>query len=140
VKKDKKQHAVAQPESGHALVYVIVQERREPNAAQIGDVTTRVGLDGNWVGANHGQSYLSFAAARGEHQICTDWQSWLKAAQETSAAANLTAEAGKTYFFRAELTIPWADHPAGLRLHAVEEAEGLLLISKTAMSTWKTKK
>ena len=47
VKTDKNQHAVAQPESGKALVYVIVEEKSDPHAMQIGDVTTRVGLDGN---------------------------------------------------------------------------------------------
>jgi len=140
VKTNKKQHTVAQPEPGKALVYVIVQEISDPHAMQIGDVTTRVGLDGNWVGANYGRSYISFAVEPGEHHICTDWQSRLKAAEKLSGAAELTAEAGKTYYYRAELTMPWEQHNADLRLKAVDDAEGLLLISKSAMSTWKAKK
>ena len=60
VKTDKHQHAVMHPEPGKALVYVIVEERRDPHEQQIGDITTRVGLDGNWAGANHGQSYIIY--------------------------------------------------------------------------------
>jgi hypothetical protein len=95
VKTDKNQHAVAQPESGNALAYVIVEEQRDPHAMQIGDVTTRVGLDGNWVAANHGQSYISFGVDTGAHRLCTDWQSRLKAEQKLSAAADLVAEAAR---------------------------------------------
>jgi len=140
VKTDKNQHAVTQPESGKALVYVIVEEKSDPHAMQIGDVTTRVGLDGNWVGANHGRSYVSFAVEPGEHRVCTDWQSSFKAVQKLSGAADLTAEAGRTYYYRMEVTIPWKDHAAQVRLKAVDEAEGLLLVSKSASSTWKVKK
>jgi len=139
VRTDKHQHAVTQPESGRALVYVIVEERRDPHAQQIGDITTRVGLDGDWAGANHGQSYMSFAVEPGAHRLCTDWQSRPKAMQKLSGAADLIAEAGKTYYYRAEVTIPWADHAANLRLEAVDGAEGLLLVSKSASSTWKIK-
>jgi hypothetical protein len=71
--------------------------------------------------------------------LCTDWQSRLKAEQKLSAAADLVAEAGKTYYYRAEVTIPWADHAANLRLDTVDGAEGLLLVSKSASSTWKIK-
>jgi len=140
VKTNKNQHAVTHPESGKALVYVVVEERSDPHAMQIGHVTTRVGLDGNWVAANHGGSHVSFAAEPGEHRVCTDWQSSLKSVQKLNAAADLTAEAGKTYYYRMEVTIPWKDHAAQVRLKAVDEAEGLLLVSKSALSTWKVKK
>lgn len=75
VKTDSTHHAVNQPEPGHALVYVIVQGKPEGGEAR---VTTRVGLDGNWVGASHGASYLSFPVIPGDHHVCTDWQSSLK--------------------------------------------------------------
>lgn len=140
VKTNNKQHAVTQPESGKALVYVVMEERSDPHAMQIGHVTTRVGLDGNWVGANHGRSYVSFAVEPGEHRLCTDWQSSVKAVQKLNAAADLIAEAGKTYFYHMEVTIPWKEHAAQARLKAVDEAEGLLLVSESALSTWKVKK
>jgi hypothetical protein len=140
VKTDKNQHSVAQPDSGKALVYVIVEEKRDPQVMQIGDVTTRVGLDGNWVGANHGASYISFSVDPGAHRVCSDWQSKLKSIQKLSGAVDLTAEAGKTYFFRVQATMPYGKLAADLKLRAIDDAEGLLLISKSPSSTWKAKK
>jgi hypothetical protein len=147
VKTDKNQHSVTPPESGRALVYVI-EDVTNPHAMTFGVVTTRVGLDGNWVGANHGQSYMSFAAEPGQHRVCADWQSSLKGLQKLSGATDLTVEAGKTYYYRSEVTIPWSGHGDQLgneqtgqvRLKPVDDSEGLLLISKSASSTWAAKK
>jgi hypothetical protein len=144
VKTDKRQHSLTQPESGKALVFVI-EDVTNPQAMTFGEVTTRVGLDGSWVGANRGRSYVSFAAEPGAHRVCADWQSSLKGLQRLSGAADLTVEAGKTYYYRAEVTIPWNgqaddhgnDQVGQLRVSAVDESEGLLLISKSASSTWK---
>jgi hypothetical protein len=141
VKVDQNQHVVRQPESGKALVYVIAQEKPD-DSYNIGDITTRVGLDGTWVGANYGQSYLSFPLAPGEHRVCVDWQSSLASRQQLSGAAELTAEVGKTYYFRASV-LPSAltgGPREGLRFEQVDSAEGLLLLSKTGQSTWKEKK
>ena len=51
-------------------MYVIVQERPD-YALKIGDVTTRIGLDGSWVAANHGPSYAVFAISPGD--IASVW-------------------------------------------------------------------
>ena len=139
VKTDKKQHAVTQPEAGKALVYVIEQEDLDPHEMQIGHVTTRVGLDGNWVGANHEWSYMFFAVEPGNHRVCTDVQSMLVSAAKMSGAADLTAEAGKTYYYRVYVMTGEKEQSPYLRLKAVDEAEGLLLVSKSALSTWKVK-
>ena len=53
VKVDKKQHVVTQPEAGKALVYVFEEYQSDPRYPPIGHLTTRVGLDGKWVGATH---------------------------------------------------------------------------------------
>ncbi len=58
VKSDKTPQPIAIPEPGKAALYVIQYERRDVEAFHLGAVTTRVGLDGTWQGANHGQSYL----------------------------------------------------------------------------------
>lgn len=136
VKVNKKQHAVTQPEPGKALIYVIQQGR--PRGGDI-TVTTRVGVDGNWVGANHGESYMSFEVNPGDHQVCVDWQSSLKRRQQLSQAAQLTTEAGETYYFRAEVVMSQATeaHDELLRLGMVDKAEGMLLLSKAGQSTWK---
>jgi len=143
VKVDKTQHKVTEPEAGKALVYVIVQERPRPgDALYIGNITTRVGLDGSWVGANYGESYISFLVEPGEHRVCSDWQSSLKGRQKLSGAADLSAEIGKTYFFKVEL---WSGAPSDgrdfheqdVRLKAVDTSEGMLLVSKAGQSAWK---
>lgn len=139
VKTDNAQHTVARPEAGKALVYVIAEERTT-GGLQIGHPTTRVGLDGKWVGANHGSSYFSFAVDPGKHRVCSDWQSSFKSIQKLSGAADLNAEEGKTYFFRVTVHMYHEDHPAYLKLEAIDEAQGLLLISKSGLSTSTAKK
>jgi hypothetical protein len=141
VKVDKNQHVATQPEPGKALVYVIAQENPE-DSYNVGDITTRVGLDGTWVGANYGQSYLSFSVAPGEHHVCVDWQSTIASRQQLSGAVDVTAEAGKTYYLRTSiLASGLAGGPReGLWLKQVDSAEGLLLLSKAGQSAWKEKK
>ena len=141
VKVDKNQHAVTQPEPGKALVYVIAQENPE-DSYNTGDITTRVGLDGAWVGANYGQSYLSFSLTPGEHHVCVDWQSSLASRQQLNGAVELTAEAGKTYYLQTSI-LPsglTGGRREGLWLKQVDSAEGSLLLSKAGQSAWKEKK
>jgi hypothetical protein len=136
----KQQPASMQPDSGKALVFVIEQDKDAPGSLPVVHVTTRIGLDGDWVGANQGNSYLSFEVDPGDHRLCSDWQSKLSSLQKLSGAADLTAEAGKTYYFSVEAYTGDNDHAPHLWLKAVDDAEGPLLISKSALSTWKTKK
>jgi hypothetical protein len=149
VKVDKAKHEIVRPESGKALVYVIVQERPHPGeVTYIGNITTRVGVDGTWMGANYGESYLTFHLEAGEHRVCTDWQSTQKSKQKLSSAADLVAEAGKTYYFLLELVTGVSlDSTKGsvfpspeLKLKAVDASEGMLLVSKTGQSNWELKK
>ncbi len=98
VKLDKSQHALAQPEPGKALVYFI-QDIGKVNC--LGRcMTTKIGLDGAWVGANQDNSYFSVSVEPGEHHVCANPQSnagWLR---RMVALAHFTAEAGKVYYFR----------------------------------------
>jgi len=66
----------------------------------------------------------------------------LKSRQKLSGAADLTAEAGKTYYFRTEVVLSQAteSHDERLSLRPVDAAEGLLLISKSAESSSTIKK
>jgi hypothetical protein len=59
---DKNQHPLAQAEAGKALVYVMNWV----------DTTTRVGIDGSWVGATGYKSYLSFSMNPGDHHLCLE--------------------------------------------------------------------
>ena len=102
VKFDVTQSGASQPpatvEAGKALVYVI--EETSANCGVGCVATTKVGLNGSWIGANQGNSYFSFAVASGEHHLCVRWQSILPHRNRLAALANFTAEAGKIYYFR----------------------------------------
>ncbi len=132
VKTDKQQHPMAPPERGKAVLYFIEDDRSfESKPAP----TTRLGVDGNWVGATHGNSYLYVAVDPGEHHLCASWQSKvvLGAGLQT-AAAHFTAEAGKAYYFSARNN--WNQHSTtGIDLGPLDDDEAQLLMSKFPIST-----
>ena len=91
VKLDKSQHIISQPEAGKARVYFIQDIGK---ISCIGAcVKTKIGLDGTWVGANKHNSYFSVSVEPGEHHLCAT-------PGPMTAFLHLTAEAGKTYYFR----------------------------------------
>jgi Protein of unknown function (DUF2846) len=92
-------HPVGQIEDGKALVYFFVDFVTAP--------TMRVGVDGNWVGANNGKSYFFFPVDPREHNVCTEWQSgtFKKSSERVGEAMRLTTEAGKTYYLRLKLRV-----------------------------------
>jgi len=91
---DDTRHDLAKPESGKALVY-FVQDMDKQNGL---GVTTQVGIDGNWVGANRDNSWFAVSVAPGEHHICVTGKSHIYG--EVLELAHFTAEAGQTYYFR----------------------------------------
>lgn len=133
VKTAKSQHPAAQPEKDKAVIYFMEDDSSFESRPL---PTTRLGIDGKWVGANHGDSYFYVSVAPGEHHLCASWQSFvIFRAHETSAAAHFIAEPGQAYYFRVRNT--W------LREHAVTHVEltpldsdqGQLLASRFAFST-----
>ncbi len=70
VKLDQTQHSLAQPEPGKALVYVFEEFQQQRGFIT---PTIRVGLDGGWVGANRGSSYIFLPIDPGEHHLCVNW-------------------------------------------------------------------
>jgi Protein of unknown function (DUF2846) len=90
----------AQP--GKALVYFLQDDLKYDAKPR---PTTRFGIDGAWVGATHANSYFYVFVDPGEHHVCADWQSdttpFYFGAKREVAARQFTAEAGKTYYFRA---------------------------------------
>jgi hypothetical protein len=130
VKVDQNQ-SVPEPPSDKALVYVI--EDTEP-----GWITSRIGLDGAWIGANHGNTHFSFSVLPGEHHLCSNWQSSLKSQSSFYSLANFTAEAGKVYYFRT--WIAYTRDLARLDLEAVNSDEGRYLVAASALATSHPKK
>jgi hypothetical protein len=126
----------AQPEPGKALVYVVEQFDRPTN--ELGRPTIRVGLDGSWMGANRGTSYLSFSVEPGAHHLCADWQSLPRWLHVPASLANLTAEPAQTYYLRARVM-----ENAGyftLDLEPVNSDQGRMLIETSPLSGYRQKK
>ena len=121
-------HPVGQPEPGKALVYFFVDFVTAP--------TMRVGVDGNWVGADQGKSYFFFQVAPGERNVCAEWQSgtFKKSSERVGEAMHLTAEAGKTYYLRLNFGYQ------RMHLELSDEAEGHFLIGSSLYATSQPKK
>src|SRR5271156_829480 len=58
VKTDSARHPVTQPEAGKALVYFLEDDSEFGSTPK---PTTMASLDGQWVGATHGDSYFYFS-------------------------------------------------------------------------------
>ena len=137
VKTDKSQHPAAQAEAGKAMVYIIEDDTEFESYPR---PTTRLGLDGQWIAANHGNSYSYFSVDPGEHHLCASWQGTvIVGARNTSAAAHFTAEAGKVYFFTVKNK--WLREHGFTRvdLSPIDSDEGQLLASKYPLSTSRPK-
>jgi hypothetical protein len=130
VRRDNKAHAIAQPEAGKALVYVV--QDMGPGPCPWSCVTTRVGLDGAWVGANNRNSYISFSVDAGERHLCVSRQSSIGLLAQMTSLAHFTAEAGKTYYFRAR-TIS-SREVLFLDLDPIDSDEGRYLIASYPLS------
>jgi hypothetical protein len=130
---DKKQHPILPPEADKAIIYILQDAKRDGNARYIGNTTTRVGLDGVWVGANHGKSYFFVLVNPGDHHLCVAQQAMLKTSSKLGSALSITAETGKVYYFRAEVQEKSEAGP-GVQLEAIDSAEGQLLIANSSLS------
>jgi hypothetical protein len=139
VKTDKSQHPQGQVPAGKALVYVFEAEKTDAGAFKIGAVTIRIGLDGQWVGANHGSTYFYFLVGPGDHNLCANWQSSFGRVSKLSSAVSLTAEAGQVYYFVTKVDERSHDNPA-VWMGAVDPAEAKLLIASASLSNFHPKK
>jgi hypothetical protein len=122
-------------EPGKALVFVI--EDQQYTGAN--DVTVRVGLDGAWVGATQGDSYLFLTVEPGEHHLCVDIRPGMLSPGRLVSLFGLTAEAGSVYYFRARTTGgPSAavapDHTISVDLDLLNSDEGKLLVASSPLS------
>ena len=139
VKTDKSLHPQGQAPAGKALVYVFEVEKTDPAAFKVGAVTIRIGLDGQWVGANHGNTYFYFSVDPGDHSICANWQSSLGRLSKLASAISLKAEAGQVYYFLTKVAERSRDNPA-VWMEAVDPAEAKLLIASSSLSNSHPKK
>jgi hypothetical protein len=133
VRTDSAQHP-AQPDPGKAQVYFI---QDDSNFASFPKPTTRAGLDGKWVGATHGNSYLSFSIDPGVHHLCASWQfAVILGKGHMTAALHFTAEPGGVYYFRVKNTFFRSDTSAitDIALNPLDSDEGQVLANRFALS------
>lgn len=122
-----------QPDPGKALIFVI-SEAWKP---------MRVGMDGNWIGANPAHSYSSISADPGEHHFCVEGKFFLGSKGEQISLTSFVAEPGKTYFLRARLVPTWrVDRKASnlLDLELINADQGKYLVETSSYSTSRPKK
>ncbi|MFY9906076.1 MAG: hypothetical protein WBX02_13185 [Terriglobales bacterium] len=148
VKPDTTHHPVPAPDSGKALIYVVEDLGQCPDCGQgtglgqiatdVSGALTKVGMDGAWVGANQGNTYFFLSVEPGDHHLCMNWQSRMSERSRAFAMANLTAEAGKTYYFRARV-FP-GEHDYSFDLDLVNSDQGKFLVASSSYSVWRAKK
>jgi hypothetical protein len=132
--------AAASGEPGKALVYFIEDDS---NFGSFPKPTTRMGVDGKWVGATHGNSYMALAVDPGEHHLCASWQTAVILGKgKMASAAHFTAEAGGVYYFEVKNTFILGDNSAitDMSLKPLDSDEGQLLANKYPVSVSKPKK
>jgi hypothetical protein len=132
---DATKHPTPQPEPGKALVYII----QDLGVVQCSECAlTKVGLDGTWMGANQGSSYIFFAADPGERHLCVNWQSRLGVRSRAFAMANFTVEAGDVYYFRTRIS--FSRYIYDFDLDPLNSDEGKYLLASSALSVSHPKK
>ena len=137
VKTDKEQHPITEAKAGKAVVYFVEDDTHFQSTPK---PTTRIGLDGAWIGANHGNSYFYFSVDPGEHHLCASWQSTVgHGTRHKAAAAHFTAEPGGVYYFSVKNSWLLGSQIMGIELVPLDSDEGQLLASRFSFSTFRPK-
>jgi hypothetical protein len=135
VKTDNGVHS-AQPVDGKAVVYFL---QDDTNYIARPRPTTRLAMDGAWLGAAHSDSYFYFSVEPGEHHLCTTWQSGGFDPTAEVAATHFTAMAGQVYYFRVQ-NGSLQDGTKTIEFGPLDSDEGQLLINRYAFSSSSAKK
>ena len=132
------------PQAGKALIVFVLNMDRH-GSIHFGSETVRFGIDGKWAGADHGNSYFTIEVDPGVHHLCTNWQG-----KKQASALSLTAEAGKTYIYQAQIYERTQTVTAGSGTHhsthsstdrnfdfsLMDEDEGKFLVKASKLSTF----
>jgi hypothetical protein len=136
VSTNKDQPPPAPPEAGKAQI-IFVENYQKP-AFTGGLSTTRVGVDGTWVGANEGNSYFVLTVDPGVHHVCVNYQGM----KHDVEVKSFTAESGKIYYFETKLV--WISQGHALNhtfeLLPLDNDTGSYRLKAWKLATWKTNK
>ncbi len=128
---DQSQQPMLNPGSSKAVVYILQDYPRVP---MVHLLTTRMGVDGAWVGANEGRSYFGFVIDPGVHHLCVSGQ-WNRLISPPSIVLHrVAAKAGEIYYFRVRF-LNSGIGGIGFDLEAVDEDEGQFLRQTSMYST-----
>jgi hypothetical protein len=133
VKKDDTQHALPQSEPDKAQIVFIHDSGGSPG---VGYPTTKIAMDGAWVGANHDDTWFAVSVAPGEHHVCVALQS--SVVDYRVEMAHLNAQPGGVYYFRTRLVL--SRQVELLELEPADSDEGNYLVHTFPMSISKPKK
>lgn len=97
VKTEVNQAAPAPPTAGKAQIIFV--EDGDARTGSFVHPIVRYGMDGSWVGANHGDSYFTVDVEPGTHHLCANWQSSNQTFKKSFDVASFAAEPGKVYYF-----------------------------------------
>ncbi|MHB8302402.1 MAG: hypothetical protein ACYDC6_06120 [Acidobacteriaceae bacterium] len=135
VKLDNRQHPMLHPVNGKAIIYII-QEVPDQGILMKITTTTRIGLDGRWVGANRRSSYFGFIVDPGVHHLCVRGQWNRLTSSNLIALHHIVTKAGGVYYFRIRFLYPlYVPGNFFLGLEPADEDEAQFLIQTSAHST-----
>jgi hypothetical protein len=135
VRTDSSHPAIQPAENGDAILYVI---QDLPQVPSVISTITRVGVDGQWVGASQNRSHFSIALKPGVHHVCVSGQ-WSKLISTDSIALKrVEAKSGTIYYLRVRFLFPGAGGRF-LGLEPVDEDEGRFLVETSDSSISHTK-
>ncbi|MGA2808848.1 MAG: hypothetical protein ABSE87_11990 [Terracidiphilus sp.] len=104
------------------------------NSLCVGCSTTRVGLDGTWVGADKGNSFFAVTVAPGEHHVCASWGAPLARTENKIGLTELTAEAGQMYYFEIAVERYGRDDVPIMQLKPISNDLGAFLVARSKES------
>jgi hypothetical protein len=133
------------PDAGKAqFVFIETMDKGDKYHHCVGcDATTRVGLDGAWVGADHGDSYFTLSVDPGQHSVCANWQSITAQVDSQAGVVNVNAEAGKVYYFQIAVVVHEAPNPnftvRQMMFARLPDQSGQMLVRHSELSSWHEK-
>lgn len=125
----------ARVEPGKAAIYVFQDDTQFQYLPR---PTTRIGVDGKWMGATHANSYLYSVVDPGEHHVCVQWQGIGMRGKQ--ALLHFDAAPGNSYYFRIVDTWIRDVGRKQLELSQVDSDEGQLLTSKAVLASSEPKR
>ena len=129
VQKDSSPQPIPHPDPGRALVYVVQED-----CVGWGCPSSKVAVDGAWVGVNLNKSYFSFPVNPGVHHVCATLQSRSSIEARYVGLLHFTAEAGAIYYFRPRLLYSAAPKIIAVDLEPIDSDQGKLLTSEYPIS------